>query len=150
MTASDAPDSGSQIAALITQFLADVSFPTGGKPDYSRLRGLFSEGSLLIKNSSELPEISTVDEFIRSRQAQVDTESLTRFEEVEIAHVTEIFGRVGHRFSTYWKRGMVDGVPIEARGIISIQFIQTPAGWRISSMAWDDERPGLSIPDRYL
>src|SRR6266404_4013075 len=39
------------------------------------------------------------------------------------------------------------GVLFEARGMISTQFILTPAGWKMSSMAWDDERPGLSIPD---
>jgi hypothetical protein len=30
--------------------------------------------------------------------------------------------------------------------MISTQFILTPAGWKISAMAWDDEHPGLSIP----
>jgi len=30
--------------------------------------------------------------------------------------------------------------------MISTQFIFTPAGWRMSSMAWDDERPGLELP----
>ena len=32
------------------------------------------------------------------------------------------------------------------------QFIeprQAPAGWKISAMAWDDERPGLSISEQY-
>jgi hypothetical protein len=32
--------------------------------------------------------------------------------------------------------------------VIAIQFIRT-GGWRISAMAWDDERPGLTIPERY-
>ena len=38
---------------------------------------------------------------------------------------------------------------IDARSVISTQFIRTPRGWKTSSMAWDDERPGLGIPDRY-
>jgi hypothetical protein len=38
---------------------------------------------------------------------------------------------------------------IEGRGVISIQFIATPTGWKISAMAWDDERPGLTISERY-
>ena len=37
----------------------------------------------------------------------------------------------------------------ESDGIISTQFVKTTAGWRISAMAWDDERPGLTIPSRY-
>jgi hypothetical protein len=41
------------------------------------------------------------------------------------------------------------GEAIAGRGLISTQFIRTPRGWKMSSMAWDDERPGLAIPDRY-
>ena len=33
--------------------------------------------------------------------------------------------------------------------MISTQFILTREGWKMSAMAWDDERPGLSIPDHY-
>ena len=29
----------------------------------------------------------------------------------------------------------------------STRFILTPLGWKISAMAWDDERPGLRIPE---
>ena len=134
---------------LLANFFAAVSFPAGGRPDYSAMYRLFTEGARLIKNSDDLPEISTVDEFILPRQQQVDSGELTSFEEVEVAHVTEVFGNVGHRFSTYAKRGTIKGVAFEARGIISTQFIRTPSGWGISAMAWDDERPGLAIPDRY-
>lgn len=38
-----------------------------------------------------------------------------------------------------------NGVPFESQGVITTQFITTPVGRRVSAMAWDDERPGLSI-----
>ena len=46
---------------------------------------------------------------------------------------------------------VVDGFepPFTARGMISTQFVQTPAGWKTSATAWDDERPGLSIPEQF-
>jgi hypothetical protein len=144
-----ATDDTAEMAAVLANFLAAVSFPPGDRPEYSAMRGLFSEGARLIKNSGALPEISSVDEFILPRQQQVDSGDLTSFAEVELAHITEVFGNVGHRFSTYAKRGTIKGVAFEAQGIISTQFIRTPAGWKISAMAWDDERPGLAIPDRY-
>jgi len=137
------------MAGLLADFFAAVSFPAGGRPEYSAMHGLFSEGARLIKNSGDVPEISTVDEFIVPRQQQVDSGELTSFAEVEVAHVSEVFGNVGHRFSTYAKRGTIKGVACEEQGIISTQFIRTPSGWKISAMAWDDERPGLAIPDRY-
>ena len=149
MSTLHATDDAAEMAAVLADFLAAVSFPAGGRPEYSAMRGLFSEGARLIKNSGALPEISSVDEFILPRQQQVDSGDLTSFAEVELAHITEVFGNVGHRLSTYAKRGTIKGVAFEAEGIISTQFIRTPSGWKISAMAWDDERPGLAIPDRY-
>jgi hypothetical protein len=35
---------------------------------------------------------------------------------------------VGHRFSTYEKRGTIKGVPFETQGIISTQCIRPPSG----------------------
>ena len=147
MTTAHGVDDTAAMAKVLADFLAAVSFPEGTRPDYPAVRGLFCKGAQLIKNSGDLPEISTVDEFILPRQRQVDSGELTSFEEVEVAHITEVFGNVGHRFSTYRKRGTSNGVAFEARGMICTQFIRTASGWKISSMAWDDERPGLRIPD---
>ena len=73
-----------------------------------------------------------------------------RFREVELSGSTRIFGNVAHRFSAYAKSGTLKGVAFEARGMISTQFISTPSGWRMSAMAWDDERDGLTIPEDCL
>jgi hypothetical protein len=134
---------------LMSRFLRAVSFEKGQQPAYGELRELFVEGAKLIKAAAEVPEISTIDEFIRPRQETVDSGALEWFEEVEVAEITEIFGNVAHRFSTYEKRGTMNGAAIDARGAIATQFVRTPDGWRMSSMAWDDERPGLSLPLRY-
>jgi len=138
------------MAAVLGAFLAAVSFPPNGRPDYGVLRDLFVDGGRLIKSSGDAPEISTVDEFVAPRQQLVDSGELTSFEEVEIAHRSEVFGNVAHRLSSYAKRGESGGAAIDARGVIFTQFVRTPDGWRMSAMAWDDERPGLPIPERYL
>ncbi len=135
---------------LINEFFRSVSFQTGEAPAYPRIHELFVEEGKLIKNSAEDPEMSTIAEFIASRRRMVDSGVLTSFQEIETAEITEVFGNIAHRFSTYAKRSTVNGEVIEGRGIISTQFIRTPAGWRMVSMAWDDERPGLTIPARYL
>jgi hypothetical protein len=142
-------DITAELKALTGAFFRAVSFESGQRPAYARIRDLFMDDGKLIRNSSELPEISSVDGFISSRQRMVDSGALTSFEEVETAETTELFGNVAHRFSTYEKRGTMHGKAIEGRGVISTQFIRTPSGWKMSSMAWDDERPGLPIPDRY-
>src|SRR6266566_1515376 len=137
------------LQSLIGEFFAAVSFPQGGAPQYDRIRGIFIPEGLLIKNSGETPEISSLDAFIAPRQELVDTGRLTAFDEVELAARTEAFGNVAHRLSTYEKRGVQDGVAFSAIGIITTQSIATPAGWRITAMAWDDERPGRVVPHDY-
>ena len=142
-------DETAALKTAIEEFFRAVSFESGQTPAYAAIRDLFIDGGKLIRASSEVPEISSVDAFITSRQSAFDSGALTSFAEVEITATTELFGNVAHRFSTYEKRGMVDGEPIEGSGLISTQFVRISAQWKISSMAWDDERPGLAIPDRY-
>lgn len=139
-----------ELDRLAAQFFDAVSFEAGGTPPYEDIRSLFIESGLLIKNVGTVPEVSTVRQFIEPRQAMVQSGELTRFRETELSEVTEIFGNVAHRFSAYAKSGTMKGVAFEARGMISTQFVLTPRGWKMSAMAWDDERPGLSIPQHYL
>jgi len=129
-----------RIGALMTRFLHSVSFKAGDQPRYGELPALFSLHARLIRTSGPVPEISSVDEFVRTRRHAVAAGELTSFEEIELAQTTEIFGNVAHRFSSYAKRGTTNHGSIDVRGAISTQFIRTEAGWRISSMAWDDER----------
>ncbi len=97
--------------------------------------------------SGPAPEVAGVAEFIAPRQRAVDSGELAWFRETEIDGVSAAFGNVAHRLSRYRKEGRRDGVDFTGRGMISTQFVRTPAGWRISVMAWDDERPGLTLPE---
>jgi hypothetical protein len=134
--------------AVLRQFFQAVSFEEGQRPAYARLHDLFVDGGKLITTSGPAPEMASVDEFIAPRQQAVDSRELAWFEEVEVDGVTEAFGNVAHRFSRYAKAGRRTGADFTGQGMISTQFVCTPAGWRISSMAWDDERPGLTLPSR--
>ena len=42
----------------------------------------------------------------------------------------------------------MNGKEFENKGIKTMQFIKTSAGWKISSVAWDDEREEFKIDDR--
>jgi len=147
----DDDESGSkaEIDTLTAAFFRAVSFGDGETPPYANLYDIFIESGQIIKNSSSSPEIYTVRQFIEPRQRIVESGELKSFRESETEEITEIFGNVAHRLSVYEKHGLSTGAMIEGRGVISIQFIATPTGWKISAMAWDDERPGLTIPERY-
>jgi hypothetical protein len=137
----------SDLEALIEEFFASVSFGEGERPAYENLRDLFIAEGKLINTGPQPPEVASVDDFIQPRRRMVDTGELTSFREVELAAHTQVFGNVAQRISTYKKRGARNAALFSARGVISTQFVKTPAGWRISSMAWDDERPGLEVPE---
>ena len=133
-----------ELDRLAANFFRAVTFEAGNAPPYDNIYALFIESGLLIKNTGATPEISTVREFIEPRAAMVRAGELTRFREVELSETTVAFGNVAHRFSAYAKSGTMNGIPFEGRGMISSQFVLTSNGWRVSAMAWDDERPGLS------
>lgn len=137
-----------ELDRLTWEFFRAVSFEAGGTPSYENIPALFIERGLLIKNASPTPEISSVREFIEPRQALVSSGALTRFHESELSESTVIFGNVAHRFSAYTKSGTSSGIAFETRGMITTQFVNTPGGWKMSAMAWDDERPGLSISEQ--
>ena len=131
-----------ELDRLTANFFRAVTFDAGEAPAYDDIYGLFIASGLLIKNTGVTPEISTVRAFIEPRA----TGELTQFREVELSETTVVFGNVAHRFSAYAKSGTMKSVPFEGRGMISSQFVLTPDGWKMSAMAWDDERPGLAIP----
>ena len=41
---------------------------------------------------------------------------------------------------------MLGGTAFGADGLITTQLLRTDGAWRILSMAWDDEREGVTLP----
>ena len=124
---------------LLHDFFRAVSFKPGERPHYDAIHGLFIPGGLLIK-AIGVPDVSTVREFVAPRLALVESGALTEFDESERSGETQVFGNVAQRWSVYDKRGVQDGTAFSAAGRISTQFVRTPSGWLMTSMAWDDER----------
>lgn len=82
--------------------------------------------------------IYDLEAFIAPRQKMLTDGTLTEFCEWEVAERTEIFGSIAHRFSEYRKSGFHHGEWFEGSGHKTTQFVRTPSGWRMSSLAWDD------------
>ncbi|MFJ5775351.1 GNAT family N-acetyltransferase [Streptomyces sp. NPDC093094] len=115
---------------------------TGGRrPDLGVLREVFVPQGRIIANVGAEPVIYDLDSFIEPRQRMLTDGTLTEFSEHEVAERTEIHGSVAHRFSRYRKSGCHHGEWFEGTGHKTVQFLRTPAGWRMSSLAWDDEPP---------
>ena len=65
------------------------------------------------------------------------------FFETEVARRIDVLGNMAQVWSLYEaRRDPADETP-ERRGINSIQLYRDESGWRIVSMIWDNERPGV-------
>ncbi len=119
-----------------------------GRADVASARDLLLPQAVIVKNVGSSPDIYDVETFLGPREALLSNGSLLDFEEAETSSRTDIQGNVAQRLSLYRKSGVLSGQRFETRGVKTFQFIRTPAGWRISAVAWDDEREGLVLPGR--
>jgi ribosomal-protein-serine acetyltransferase len=134
-----------EIDQLIRSFFALFNNRGGSRPNLAKVRELFVREGLIAKCVASTPEISTLDDFIAPRQELLSGGALIDFEEVETSETTRVFGHIAHRVSIYQKSGVLQGTPFVTRGVKSFQLIETPAGWRILGITWDDEREDFSV-----
>lgn len=138
----------SEIDAVITGMYAMISGPAGPRdwarqrdsfhPDARQMRtGLGDDGRAWIR-------IMGLDDYAADTTAFFET---TAFYEIETGRKVDVFGNMAHAWSVYEARTRLgDGEP-ERRGVNSIQLYKDPdLGWRVISMIWDNERPGLTVP----
>ncbi|MEU3603829.1 GNAT family protein [Streptomyces sp. NPDC006798] len=126
----------------LTRTFFDAFTNTGGRrPDLGAVREVFIARGTIISNSGGAdagPVVYDLDSFIAPRERMLTDGTLTEFSEWEVAERTEVFGSIAHRFSEYRKSGIRDGERFEGSGRKTVQFVRTPIGWRMSSMAWED------------
>ena len=68
------------------------------------------------------------------------------FFEVEVGRRVQQLGNMAHVWSVYEARKAPDDEVPERRGINSIQLFRNAIGhWQITSMIWDNERPGVAV-----
>ncbi|MFF4317921.1 DUF4440 domain-containing protein [Streptomyces sp. NPDC001568] len=127
-----------ELDELMRTFLGAFDNTGGGRPRLEAVREVFIPQGMIIKNVGGEPVVYDLDAFIEPRAKILTDGTLTEFREWEVDERTEIFQSIAHRFSEYRKSGRLDGKRFEGTGRKTTQFVRTPAGWRMSSMAWDD------------
>jgi hypothetical protein len=135
------------IDRVIGDFMGTFCNKNGAKPQLALIHDLFIKDGLIIKNSGPVPEIFNLEQFILPRERILNDGTLAEFEEAEVQSRTLIFGNIAQRVAIYRKSGILSGQPFQARGIKTTQLVRTPGGWRISALAWDDEREGFVVPE---
>ena len=135
---------------MTRSFLQAFSPGEDGRVSLGLLRNLFLPEAVIIKACGPTPEVYSLEAFIAPREKLLNDGTLTEFREEEVTARTDIFGNMACRLSVYRKQGRLNGQAFATNGMKTLHFVRTSAGWRMSALAWDDERAGLTIPDRYL
>ena len=133
-------DDRAAIAGIVRTFFAAFTSGADSAARLDALRQLFLPEAVIVRTCGDAPVVYGVDSFVAPRQELLSSGTLTDFREWELSGRTEVFGDIAQHFCSYAKAGVQHGVPFTGRGMKTLQFVRTPAGWRISAAAWDDER----------
>ncbi len=138
------------IENLTSELYNAICFEVGSHPPVERLKELFIPTVNMIRNDDASPVVMTVDDFIKSYTGKIEDGTIQSFYEGELNHITEIFGTIAHRFSTYETKFDLDNPEPFSIGINSIQYIRVGKNWKISSIVWNNQNNTNKIPDKYL
>jgi hypothetical protein len=144
---------------LVAALYDVISGPAGKQRDWDRFRALFLPDGRLGTIRPDTPEKDGTparksDVFLRTPQLYAERNDpyfkTNGFFERSIANRIEVFGNLTHVWSTYESRHAVSDAKPFARGVNSLQIAHAQGRYWIASIIWDDERPGLSLPQKYL
>jgi hypothetical protein len=153
--ASDVDSVDHLVAALYNV----ISGPAGQRRDWDRFRSLFLPDGRLGAIRADAP--ATTDQPARRSDIVFRTPAMYverndpyfkthGFFERSIANRVEEFGNLAHVWSTYESRHAADDAKPFTRGVNSIQIVHAQGRYWLASVLWDDERPGLTLPEKYL
>jgi hypothetical protein len=135
------------IDALTTELFRIFSPAPGTTVSLQRIHDLFIPQGIIVRTCGPNAEVFSISEFIVPRERMLNDGTLVDLCEHEEWETTEIFGNVAQRFLAYRKTGVLHGEHFNTRGMQTIQFVRKDAEWKMSAMAWDDERHGVVIPE---
>ena len=137
-----------RIDELTAEFFQLFSSKTDAAVNLQRIHDLFIPQGIIVRTCGPNAEVFSIAEFIAPRERLLNGGGLVHLREHEEWETTEIFGNVAQRFLAYRKTGVLHGERFDTRGMNTIQFVRKDGDWKMSALAWDDEREGVDIPAR--
>ena len=156
--AAENPSEVDTVDHLVASLYDVISGPAGQR-DWDRFRALFvPDGRLgwIVPESAATKDkparkgdafLLTPDMFMQQNDSYFKTHG---FFERSIANRVEEFGNLVQVWSTYESRNAKDDSQPFTRGINSMQIVHAQGRFWIASVLFDDERPGLTLPEKYL
>jgi hypothetical protein len=138
---------------LLASLYDVISGPAGKARDWNRFRSLFlPDGRLgVIRPDTSERKGDAVfrspDMYAERNEAYFKTHG---FFERGIANRVEEFGNLVQVWSTYESRHEKNDAQPFARGVNALQIVHAQGRFWIASIMWDEERPGFTLPAKYL
>lgn len=134
------------IREIVEADYAMLSGPAGPR-DYDKVKHFYHSDARLVRTGVDaegeaFATVMSVDEHhadVNEKLANLD------FLEEEIAHNCEIFGNIARVRSVYRSVYGSGAAARENRGVNYFNLIRDGGVWKIMSIVWDNERPGLSL-----
>jgi len=142
---SDADDEKA-IRMIVKETYVMLSGPPGPRP-YDRVMRHYHPRATLVRtgvdaSGASFATVMSVDD----HHADVDRKlGEIAFLEEEVDHQCEVFGNVARVRSVYRSVYGSGASAREGRGVNFFNFIRDEGKWRIMSIVWDNERPGLKL-----
>lgn len=130
------------IQALINELYALISGPGDQPRDWDRQRELFLPGTRMIRTRVDAdgppePEILRLEDYGENYHQLMGGRD---FYEIEVENTIQIFGQIAQVFSVYEAFSDPEHRQRLKRGVNVIQLYKLGDAWKITAMAWDDER----------
>lgn len=147
------------VDALMKALYDVISGPAGKPRDWNRFRSLFvPDGRMGVVRPPRAADAthpaSGGDVVFLTPEMYVERDDpyfkANGFFERGVANRVEEFGGLVSVWSTYESRHNVDDAKPFARGVNSLQIVKAQGRYWITSIVWDEEREGLTLPEKYL
>ncbi|MDX1508414.1 MAG: DUF4440 domain-containing protein [Woeseiaceae bacterium] len=136
----------------ITRRLYEQVSTTADDRDWESIRPLYHERATLVRTglSSDGQTFAmafSFDEYIENVEKLLAGKV---FRETEISQEATVFGNIA-RLASVYEFELVEGdQTATGRGVNFFNLINDGSGWKIMSIVWDNERPGLSLAEAGL
>jgi hypothetical protein len=136
----------------MTQALYRVVSAGPGQRDWNAVRPYYHPEARLVRtglnpDGSPFALVMSLDAYIENVEGLLTDD---RFSEVELVHEAVVFGNVARLTSVYEYTRHSAAETKRGRGVNFFTLIHDNGRWRIMSIVWDNERPGLSLPNTLM
>lgn len=132
----------------LTRALYRVVSAAPEQRDWDAIRHYYHPQARLVRtgvnpDGSPFVSVFSLDAYIENVAHMLDG---VRFSEVEVAQESVVFGNVARLTSVYEYTRQSEQETVRGRGVNFFTLVHDAGQWRVMSIVWDNERPGLTLP----